>query len=214
MKRKVINLAVFAAVGLSTSVFGQQEKTEGAVGVNTDTPHATLEVKTFDENGSSVEGVLIPRVTSERAEKMGENVANATLVFITNDTAGAKTTSLIDSKGFYYFDAIDKKWQKVGGSSSAATLNTITGNIREDDNIDLADWDVPGTFALITTTTNGIDLPNPANYKNKIIAVNNQAASTVNYTTNPPKNNSSIYSGKGHLLMSDGKNWYVIGGSY
>lgn len=125
MKQTSVKLGLLSLLAFSSFVFGQaQEKTSGAVGINIGKPQATLDIKAFDETGSSVEGVLIPRVEAARAGRMGENVADATLLYITDGVAGTGTISAVNGKGFYYFDASAKKWTKVGGESTAATAAT------------------------------------------------------------------------------------------
>lgn len=139
-----LKLSVLTTLTLSSVLFGQQEKTQGGVGINTDKPHATLEVKTFDETGNSVEGVLIPRVTAARAENMGTNVAEGTLLYITDGTAGTNTTSQVNRKGFYYFDTATNKWTKLGGSSN--TINATNGLTLSSGNVKLG-----GTLTETTT---------------------------------------------------------------
>ncbi|MCO7319270.1 hypothetical protein OKE80_08120 [Riemerella anatipestifer] len=215
MTTKTTKLSVFAFLGLGLVAYGQYN---GKVGINTPYPNATLEIQISDANksGSTKEGILIPNVTAARAKAMGEGVAESTLVYITDGTGEANTTiSNVSGKGFYYYDATDKKWQKVVGNSNGVTLNTITGNIREVTSITPEEWAKPNTFALVQTSGDQIKLPDPSSYTNKIISVNNQYNNSVSYfNTNKPKNSSSLDSGKGHLLMSDGTTWYIIGGSY
>ncbi|MBT0551190.1 hypothetical protein [Riemerella anatipestifer] len=215
MTTKTTKLSVFAFLGLGLVAYGQYN---GKVGINTSYPNATLEIQISDANksGSTKEGILIPNVTAARAKAMGEGVAESTLVYITDGTGEANTTiSNVSGKGFYYYDATDKKWQKVVGNSNGVTLNTITGNIREVTSITPEEWAKPNTFALVQTSGDQIKLPDPSSYTNKIISVNNQYNNSVSYfNTNKPKNSSSLDSGKGHLLMSDGTTWYIIGGSY
>ncbi|WP_221403459.1 hypothetical protein, partial [Riemerella columbina] len=220
MKKTIINLAVFAAVGLSTQVFGQQEKTQGAVGVNIDKPHATFEVKTFDESGNSVEGFLIPRVTSERAKAMGENVAESTMVYITNKKADGEndtTISLVDTKGFYYF--AEGKWQKVGAAATTtkeftARLGQTTGS-----NYDWKDGDKGYVdFYEFTTDGGAIILPDPTLPENKgrIIHFKNSTGGLINYTgtmgVSYPDRTNGITASSAQMVWSNGTKWYLIGG--
>lgn len=111
-------------------------------------------------------------------------------------------------------------WEDAPAAAAAATLNNITGTAKIVADIDVATWGNPGeVFLCVTTTTAAVDLPNPAQYAGKIIAVNNQANHNVGYITNAPQNRSSLFPGHGHLLMSvqmqgGGYGWYIIGGSY
>ncbi|MBV7440889.1 hypothetical protein KRX57_05605 [Weeksellaceae bacterium TAE3-ERU29] len=209
MKKQFYKLSTMLFLGLGAMVSAQ-------VGINEDAPKATLDVTAKTATGNDLEGILIPRVTTQKAEDMGANnqIQESTLIYISDDTAASTDTytAEVDAKGFYYF--ADNKWNKVGGGASGASLETITGGIRVVDAITLTEWAKPNTFALVQTTDADIKLPAPSAYKNKIISVNNQYTTTVNYTNPAPVNKSSLYSGFGHLLMSDGTNWYIIGGSY
>ncbi len=117
---KKLGVLAFLSLGLIT--YAQQ----GKVGINEEAPQATLEIKVADANvsGNSKEGILIPRVTAARAEAMGTDVAESTLLYITDGTAGTGTTSLVNGKGFYYFDTTDQKWKKVGGGDSTTAPQT------------------------------------------------------------------------------------------
>lgn len=97
---------------------------------------------------------------------------------------------------------------------ATTTLQALTGKIYSAPSITAEQWETDGIFAFVQTSTETIKLPSPANFKNRIISVNNQAKTLLNYASPAPLNNSTLQGGKGHLLMSDGTNWYVIGGSY
>ncbi|MDY3521466.1 hypothetical protein D1J36_007805 [Riemerella anatipestifer] len=220
MKTKTTKLSVCAFLGLGLMAYGQYD---GKVGINESHPQATLEIKPNTANSlstaSTVEGVLIPRVSRLRAANMGSGVAESTLLYISSvaDGTASGTTANVDATGFYFFKG--GVWVKLGAGASSTTggttLQSITGGIRVVDQANSTEWAVPGTFCLVQTTTATINLPNPSGYTNKIIAVNNQAGTKLDYSgTNSPANNSTIDAGKGHILMSDGANWYVIGGSY
>ncbi|MEC5396157.1 hypothetical protein VQ048_12595, partial [Bergeyella sp. RCAD1439] len=114
-------LSVFLSAGLTLNA--QKAKTEGSVGINTTSPHATLDIKAYAETGDSAEGILIPRVTASRAESMGDNMADGTLLYLTEGVAGAGTTSLFNGKGFYYFEASSKKWLKLGSTPTYTAEN-------------------------------------------------------------------------------------------
>lgn len=116
-------LGLLAFLGLGMTAYGQYN---GKVGINQDKPNATLEIQISEANKNSdtKEGILIPNVTAARAEAMGSDVEESTLVYITDGTTGTGTISEVKGKGFYYFDKATQKWTKVGGGTSTATPQT------------------------------------------------------------------------------------------
>lgn len=170
-------------------------------------------------------------VATEAATKSKETVssANANIVEVTpsggplnkNYAVGIKPAGAGETKVLKSTNGT-VEWGDAP-AAAAATLNNITGTAKVVADIDVSTWGAPGdVFLCVTTTTAAIDLPNPAQYAGKIIAVNNQANASAGYITNAPKNRSSLYPGHGHLLMSVGVQnggsttygWYIIGGSY
>ncbi|MGV4530534.1 hypothetical protein, partial [Ornithobacterium rhinotracheale] len=180
MKKTMLSLGVFALLGLSTQVFGQavvetatpsESLKENAVGINTDEPTAHLDVAGNARLLKTREAVL-PKVQGTQLlviDKDG-NILGLPI----------KTTTLkqLEAGGAASGGTQDGDASSGGGSSSAApevTLDNITGNIREVRHITPTEWAKSNTFALIQTTTETIDLPDPSGYTNRIISVNNQA---------------------------------------
>lgn len=192
--KKVLSSLAFVAF---TAVFGQVAITSDT----TTTPKATLDVQALGATGVT-DGVLIPRMTYAAATAMNGTAVESTMVWLTDGDGTC-------GKGFYYYDATATDWEPVkscGGSSNTKTIKRLSA-------ITVSDWD-NNQYALVHTTSAGIELPDPATNKDRIIAVSNQYSTTVNYVLNSPANNSALFAGKGHILMSDGTNWYTIGGSY
>ncbi|GEM_PF-1068070 len=85
------------------------------VGIGTETPRATLEVAEVN-SPDFADGILIPRITRERAETM-VGVENSLLVYIedaTGYTSGdSGVASMVNEKGFYYYNADESKWMKL-----------------------------------------------------------------------------------------------------
>lgn len=220
---------IILSMGIAFSGIAMAQTTghEGRVGITTTTPMATLDI---EANGASkLNGILIPRVTKADAEAMGQNTGGlatdalkeSTMVYISDATAGATTTytSKVDAKGFYYFNGTE--WVKVGSgaatSSTSTFLGPVTGNIREVAVPITADFLLATDFAIIATSggSKTIELPSAANHTNRIISINNQSGGDIVFNgSNPPLNASKLAPGYGHLLMSNGTRWYVIGGLY
>lgn len=102
---------IFAISLCSTITFGQ-------IGINTDTPKATLDIVKGTVTGNP-DGILIPRfdvtdLAAKDATYAGDQ--NGTLVYITSTTTGQTAkTSEIEKIGFYYYDSSASKWRPVGG---------------------------------------------------------------------------------------------------
>lgn len=133
MIKKIYKLSLVAFLGFGSFAFAQ----EGKVGINTDgDPKATLDIEAkvkMGSKGTSVDGLLIPRVDVERAEKMGTGndgkVEESTLIYVSDlkDRTGKGIASNVDTKGFYYWSKDENKWMKVGGGVANAEL---TGGTR------------------------------------------------------------------------------------
>ncbi|WP_426476080.1 FISUMP domain-containing protein [Chryseobacterium sp. CBSDS_008] len=104
----------------------------GQVGINSVTPVSTLDVTSKTTDGSTAEGLALPRVTgnalkaAETAGVYGAN-QNSVLVFVTVEPDPANRTGQVegmDAPGFYYFDAGSNRWVKM--ISSGATTAAVT----------------------------------------------------------------------------------------
>ncbi|RQP12156.1 MAG: hypothetical protein EAS48_05510 [Chryseobacterium sp.] len=75
------------------------------VGINTDQPTATLDIRAKNHNGtvSATDGILVPRVSNLTAN----GSKNGQLVYLTGNSGGF-------TKGFHYWDGVKNRWNKVG----------------------------------------------------------------------------------------------------
>jgi uncharacterized protein (TIGR02145 family) len=93
----------------------------GQVGVNTSTPNATMDIVARKSDGSSSEGVILPRMSGDNLHTADTNgvygsLQDGTMVFVTEAPALANRigqTVNIDVRGFYYFDSPKNEWVKV-----------------------------------------------------------------------------------------------------
>ncbi|WP_170234799.1 hypothetical protein, partial [Chryseobacterium hagamense] len=96
----------------------------GQVGINTTAPAASLDIVAKNATGTTtrVDGILIPRVSRERAQSM-VSVPVSTLVYINDVSNGTQTgsTQYADAVGFYYNDGTN--WIKMGASTTASSVN-------------------------------------------------------------------------------------------
>jgi hypothetical protein len=126
MKKQLLSIFTLA---FGVFAFGQ------IVGLNTPNPTATLDIVAKNATGTStnVDGLLIPRVSRERAFSM-ISIPNSTLIYV-NNMAGPQSgiTANIDAVGYYYFDGA--AWAKLNPSSSPTSSVNIynsDGNLTSD----------------------------------------------------------------------------------
>ncbi len=110
------NLIIISTMMLSSFAFSQ-------IGINTPSPASTLDINAKNATGTStnVDGLLIPRVSRERAFNMPNNTPTSTMVYIT-DLSGTQTgkTVNVDTVGFYFYDGT--AWIKLN------PINTSTNS--------------------------------------------------------------------------------------
>jgi hypothetical protein len=122
MKKNLIWVAAILSLSL-----------QAQVGINISQPAATLDITAKNETGNSnnVDGILIPRIDRQRAQRM-INVPVSTLIYvnsISTGTAGGIAVN-IDTTGYYYFNGIAwvKLQTEVQDSNVYNTNGLLTGN--------------------------------------------------------------------------------------
>jgi hypothetical protein len=95
------------------------------VGIGTTIPAATLDITATNLSGTTVDGLLIPRVSRLRAQTM-TGTPTSTVLYVNDISNGTPTGTTVNvtAVGFYYFDG--SFWQKLG--SGAANAWNVTGN--------------------------------------------------------------------------------------
>ncbi|RMZ60818.1 hypothetical protein D1632_02235 [Chryseobacterium nematophagum] len=109
----------------------------GQVGLNTSSPHATLDVKAKNTDGSSSEGIIVPKLTGDAlfsaiaANTYGADQDGA-VVYVTEGASPINQTgqtAIVNDYGFYYFSGIQNQWMKLGSVSTIyRTDGTLTGS--------------------------------------------------------------------------------------
>ncbi|MCS3867635.1 hypothetical protein J3D55_000551 [Chryseobacterium ginsenosidimutans] len=98
------------------------------IGINQPNPSATLDVTAKVATGTTTttEGILIPRVTRERAQNM-TGVPTSTMIYINEVITGTQTgtTANVGTPGFYYFNGT--AWIKTD-NNVYENNGTLTGN--------------------------------------------------------------------------------------
>ena len=165
------------------------------VGVGTPTPAATLDITAANLTGSTVDGLLIPRVSRLRAQSM-TGTPTSTILYIDNISNGTATLTTINvtTVGFYYFNG--SVWERLG--TGATTGWEVTGNTG-----------LSGTTNFLGTTDN-VDL---AIRRNNVAAGKIGATSTsfgVNALTGGVATNNAAF-GTNALRLSTGADNVAIG---
>lgn len=97
------------------------------VGVGTTAPESTLDITAVNPTGTStsVDGILVPRVTRQRAQSM-TTIPISTMIYVTEVATGTATGTTINvtSVGFYFFNGI--VWERF--ASGAISGWQTTGN--------------------------------------------------------------------------------------
>jgi hypothetical protein len=148
MKISVITLAVCLS---SISAYGQ-------VGINTQTPAATLDVaaRTTGTSATTPEGLIAPRLTiadlNAKASAYGTAQAGS-LIYITDAANGSPSgqTASINAIGYYFFDG--SVWLKVttGSTGSTNDIYSSDGALAADRTVALSDK----TLAFTANPTTG-----------------------------------------------------------
>ena len=122
MKKKLL---LFSAIAFSGLAFGH-------VGINTQSPIATLDVTANATDGTTAEGLIAPRLTGDQIKSADSHYGAAQTAAIVyalsavTTPASAKTAN-ITSEGYYYFDG--SLWQKMMNSATGGGLYTTDGTL-------------------------------------------------------------------------------------
>ncbi|RMZ58655.1 hypothetical protein D1632_13750 [Chryseobacterium nematophagum] len=186
----------------------------GQVGVNTTSPKATLDVTAKNTDGSTAEGVIVPRLTGNQLfAAIASNVysmdQHGSMVYVYQPADLDKQTGQtqnIDDFGFYYFDGFENKWNKLGSVSTIyRTDGKLTGprHVTMDGNnlgftggrigMGISSPD-PSAILDLTSTTDGF-LP-PRMTKVQMDAIQFPAHALVIYCTD-------CFGGMGCIMVND-----------
>ena len=129
-KKLFLKAGAMAFLGFGV-MLSAQEKYDGKLGLNTDTPKATMDIQPSSENAKETsttkEGLLIPRLSKKRLANI-ESPEKSTLVYVNNITYTGTDTKVseVKSEGFYYYNGT--KW--VSTDSNLWAQRTDNGVIK------------------------------------------------------------------------------------
>ncbi|WP_144282952.1 hypothetical protein [Chryseobacterium echinoideorum] len=116
MKKCIIALSTFT----SSLIFSQ-------VGINTENPHATLDVKSSPSDLTKTDGIIAPKVTGNELKAKDGLYTSQLQGTVIYATSAANPTSIktvnVTQEGYYYFDG--SRWMKFSTGSSVASGNDI-----------------------------------------------------------------------------------------
>ena len=116
----------------------------GQIGIGTTTPAATLDITAASLAGTTVDGLLIPRVSRLRAQTM-TGTPTSTILYVDDISTGTATGTTVNvtTTGFYFFNGavweklgsgISNNWSTIGNSGLSGTTNFLGTT----DGVDLA----------------------------------------------------------------------------
>jgi len=187
------------------------------IGMNTQNPKATLDVKGITADGSKPEGLLAPRLTgnvlfaaSATTPPQYGNDQNGAVVYVTQPADLANLTGQtihVDAAGYYYFDAVLNTWMKF---SSGPNIYTSDGTLTGLRNMNMNSGSMAFTNGRVGVGVNSVDpsalvqmesnnrgfLP-PRMTKVQMNAIPNPAVGLVIYCTD------FLSPGQGCLMVND-----------
>ncbi len=140
------------------------------VGINTETPQATLDVQASPANGSTIDGIIAPRLTGvqlKSKDSLYREDQTGTIIYALSASPDAgvsgKKTINVTTEGYYYFDG--SIWVKFTSGSASDVSQPVTaanGLTKSGDNIQMGGTLVKNTD--IATDGNNITFSGTGNF--------------------------------------------------
>lgn len=175
------------------------------VGINTNTPNATLEVIGKPSTVSSMDGIIAPNITGDqlRAKTYSGLQTGAILYVTAADSAPSGQTTTVTTPGYYLFNG--SRWVKLLSSDDRRIRTLASGTVAPDD------------FTVLVTGNIALPTPNTSN-TGRVYNLINDTTGNVTVTgtfringgnfTNYGLNNSDL--GRGIVVQSNGSAWVLI----
>ncbi|WP_077416226.1 hypothetical protein [Chryseobacterium sp. JV274] len=192
------------------------------VGINNQSPKSTLDITAKNATGTSAlpEGLLIPRVSREKAQSMS-NVEHSTLIYISDITTGGQlgTTVDVDSIGFYYYNSDTSKWVKFGSGSNVIPnfeVKGLTGLSSGNFDFSFNNNRAGINYFEFVANSGALNFPPAANFKDRIIYLRNISSTTFQFNFQETYQTNQIaldlFPSRSLAFGSDGIRWYSLAG--
>ena len=222
--KKNFYLAI-ALLGFSVSLNAQTAKK--GVGIKTDSPQATLDVRAEATVTTMPDGVLVPRLDVGQLDAKSAVYGadqNGALVFITSNTPGGAGTKVekVKDPGFYYYDATNSKWKAVGGGDAGQISGALHANVPTNvrtltsGNLSATTWTATDYGIILGAGFTGqISFPDPVTNSGRILFITNQTTGSKAWIPGGYSPNGvgvNLFGGRAIMVMSDGTKWVAIAG--
>lgn len=188
------------------------------VGINNDTPQATLDVTGKPTDTNALDGIIPPRLTGDQLRaKTYTSSQTGALVYVTEaDPSPSGQTTNVTAAGYYYFNGT--QWATTGGSSSPSTAlyQNIRGTVA---NPTAASYNVlPTDYLIVTNSSSGgmtVNFPNltAADAGRTVLIFNNNPSGSANNLLASPVILGQLGNNylRGRTIVWTGTNWVSIG---
>lgn len=216
MKKNFMTL--IAIVSFSTIAYSQ-------VGINTETPKATLDVVASPDDANKIDGVIAPRLTGDKLQSKNGLYGpeqEGTIIYATSPSSEAGNsvdkTKNVDAPGYYYFDG--EFWVKMTTNENIYVFKALKDLTVGDGLFDFNDNNFQEGITHFEfryhSGSTGIDFPAASDYKGRIITIKNSTQYNINphFQESQHTNQNIIVIGPNRAVMfaSDGERWYSIAG--
>jgi len=160
MRKKILSVFSIALICMSA---------KGQIGINTQSPKATLDIVGKKE-ATSPDGVLVPRSTvAELAAKdtVYGTDQNGALIYVTSGTGSSGKTSNITGAGLYYYDAPSAKWRMVGVDTSFNITDEKTTSYTALPTDDYIKLNMTSSGNVLTLPVTGVPVGKKIYYSNR-----------------------------------------------
>lgn len=166
------------------------------VGIGTTTPTSTLDIVAANPTGvtTDVDGILIPRVTRQRAQAM-TSIPTSTIIYVNEVVTGTATGTAVNitAAGFYHYDGVSNTWKNLSSlgivdadwykTGTTATPTLITDDMFHTGNV---------SIGKNTASVSKVDILETAAAKSKVVNVTYTIPSATNVEASLISTNTTV----------------------